>query len=169
MAAESFYRLEQEATANWRTVEVCDDGRISTTLVTVIGGSEIESPNLDEPEEFVTVLIRNTFPCEGDPIVERASGPADFTVSDSLKLASVEGLVTLRSGEQAAISVSWTATGSLETTTNTTQFPGFVGIFKGKEREAVATGSVVVGGENLVNGPSVSGSIETLEDRNLTI
>jgi hypothetical protein len=37
----------------------------------------------------------------------------------------------------------------------------------GQERDAVATGSVVVDGENLISGPSVSARIETLEDRNL--
>jgi hypothetical protein len=167
-ASESFYRFEEVATANWRIDETCADGSTSTSFITVVGGLEFESPDLDQVDEFVTVRIRNFATCEGEFINEFATGPAEYTGSASLKTARVVGSVTLRSGEEAAIDVSWDATSALETTINKTNFPGFTGIFTGKEREAVATGSVILDGENLVSGSTVSGSIETLEDRNIT-
>ena len=167
-AAGAFYRFEEVATANWRIVEDCGNGTTSTTLVTVIGGVEYESPNLDDRDEFVTVRIRNLQTCEGEFVNEFGTGPATYTSSPSLQEASVSGTVTLRNGETAAIDVTWEATGPLETNVNHTQFPGFSGTFTSKERDAVATGSVIVNGENLISGPSQSGSIETLEDRNIS-
>jgi hypothetical protein len=164
-AAEQFYRFEEEATANWTVTEACDDGTSVTTLVSVIGGLEFESPDLNDVNEFVTIRIRG-FGCDGTFTNEFGTGSADYTGSPSLKEAHVTGTVTLSSGAVAVINVSWTATGKLETTINTAQFPGFAGIFTGSERDAVATGSVVVDGVNLVSGQSSSASIETLEDRN---
>lgn len=167
-AAETFFRFEEEATANWKIVEDCGDGTTSTTFVSVIGGVEFESPNLDDRDEFVTVRILNFRTCEGEFVNEFGTGPATYTGSSSLQEASVSGTVTLRSGDTATIDVSWEATGPLETNVNQTQFPGFAGTFTSKERDAVATGSVIVDGENLISGPSLSGSLETLEDRNIS-
>jgi hypothetical protein len=56
----------------------------------------------------------------------------------------------------------------MEVTSNTTTFPGFTGHFVGQEREAVATGTVVVDGDTLVNGSTTSARIETLEDTNIS-
>ncbi len=56
----------------------------------------------------------------------------------------------------------------MEKTKNVTRFPGFVGHFKGKRRDAVATGTVVVDGATLVNGSTSNAELETLEDRNRT-
>jgi len=166
-AAERFYRFEEVATAQWRTVEVCADGTTSTTFVSVIGGLEFESPDVNDVNEFVTLRFLNFGTCEGEFINEFGTGPAEFTASSSLQTASVVGTVTLRSGEQAKINVTWQATSPIETSVNTTQFTGFVGVFTGQVRDAVATGSVVINGEDLISGPSVSARIETLEDRNI--
>jgi hypothetical protein len=165
---ETFYRFEENATANWTMVEQCADGTTSTTRVTVMGGREFESPDLDDVNEFVTVRIRNFSTCDGEFVNEFGTGPAQYTGSQSLQTAHVSGTVILRSGEEAAIDVSWEGTGPLETDVNQTQFRGFSGVFTSKERQAVATGSVSVDGEDLVPGPSESASIETLEDRNRT-
>ena len=166
--AETFYRFEENATANWTITETCGDGSTSTTRVTVIGGLEFESPDVEDVNEFVTVRIRNFRTCEGEFVNEFGTGPAEYTGSESLQTASVSGTVTLRSGEEATIDVTWQGTGPLHTTVNHTQFRGFSGTFIAKEREATATGSVVVSGENLVGGAVATGSIETLEDRNTT-
>ena len=64
--------------------------------------------------------------------------------------------------------MTWEGTGPIETTQNTTVREGFVGHFTGKERDAVATGTVVVNGETVVNGSTTNASIETLEDNNRT-
>ena len=68
----------------------------------------------------------------------------------------------------ASIDVQWMGTGRVETTTNRSERPGFVGIFRNRQREAEATGTVTLDGATLVSGPSDSADIETLEDLNIT-
>jgi hypothetical protein len=111
------------------------------------------------------VLIRG-FDCDFNLINDRGSGPADFTFSSSLQTAAVTGTITTRDGREVAVDLSWDGTGPIETTNNTTTFPGFVGHFQGKTRDAVATGTVVVDGETLVDGKTTNAEIETLEDTN---
>jgi hypothetical protein len=167
-AVDTFVRFEENATANWVVTEQCADGSTATTRVTVIAGEEFESPDLDDVNSFVTVLIRG-FDCEGNLINDRGSGPAVYTSSPSLMQASVTGTAVLRSGAEATVDVTWQGTGGLETTVNQTQFDGFVGIFMSKLREATATGTVVVDGDTVASGPAQSAEIETLEDRNRTL
>jgi hypothetical protein len=166
---ETFHRFEAIATANFIVSQQCADGSIVQTRVTVIGGHEEESESgattLDS--DFVTVLIRG-FDCEGNLVNDRGSGPADFEFSPSLQSASVAGTITTRQGRSVTVDVTWEGTGPIEATNNTTTFPGFVGHFQGKERDAVATGTVVVDGETLVDGSTTNAEIETLEDTNTT-
>jgi hypothetical protein len=168
-AVERFHRFEAVATANYTVNEQCSDGSTVQTRVTVIGGHEEESESgtttLDS--DFLTVLIRG-FDCEGNFVNDRGSGPAEFTFSPSLQTASVAGTVTTRDGRAVTVDVSWEGTGEMETTSNTTTFPGFTGRFQGKRRDAVATGTVVVDGETLVDGSTANAEIETLEDTNIT-
>jgi hypothetical protein len=167
--SETFHRFEAVATANYTVSEQCADGSTAVTRATVIGGHEEESQSgtttLDS--DFLTVLIRG-FDCDFNLINDRGSGPAEFTFSPSLQTAAVSGTITTRSGSSVTVDVSWEGTGGIETTTNTTTFPGFVGVFQGKTREAVATGTVVVDGETLVDGSTTNAEIETLEDTNTT-
>ena len=165
---ERFVRFEENATANWTVTEQCADGTTAQTRVTVIAGREFESPDLDDVNTFGTVLLRG-FDCEGNLINDRGSGPVTYSSSPSLMEAHVTGTVPLRSGAEATIDVTWEGTGRLETEVNQTQFPGFVGIFTSKTRDAVATGTVAVDGETLVSGPTTNAEIETLEDRNTTL
>ncbi len=64
--------------------------------------------------------------------------------------------------------MTWEGTGEMETTSNTTTFPGFTGHFSGHRRDAVATGTVVVDGEMLVAGSTTNAEIETREDKNIS-
>ena len=164
-ATEIFHRFEAEATANFTVVQPCDDGSESTLRVTVIGGVEEETG--EAASEFLTVLIRG-IDCAGQLVNVRAIGPGDFTFSPSLQEASVTGTASSSSGVTVTADVTWEGTGPLETTSNTTVFPGFTGHFRGTERDAVATGTVVVDGETLVSGTTTNASIETLEDTNVT-
>lgn len=66
------------------------------------------------------------------------------------------------------VDVDWEGVGEVETTRNTTRFPGFKGKFTSRRRDALATGTVVVDGETLVDGSTDNAEIETLEDRNKT-
>jgi hypothetical protein len=168
-ATETFHRFEAVATANYVVEETCADGSTVQTRVTVIGGHEEESENgaTTLNSDFLTVLIRG-FDCEGNLVNDRGSGAAEFTFSPSLQQAAVSGTITTRQGRTVTADVTWEGTGPLESTSNTTTFPGFVGHFKGKRRDAVATGTVVVDGETLVDGTTTNAEIETLEDTNTT-
>ena len=166
---ETFRRFEAIATANYTVTRQCPDGSAVQMRVTVIGGHEEESESgvttLDS--DFLTVLIRG-FDCEGNFISDRGSGPADFEFSPSLQTASVEGTITTRGGRLVTVDMTWEGTGQMETTSNTTTFPGFTGHFTSHRRDAVATGTVVVDGETLVEGSTTNAEIETLEDKNIS-
>jgi hypothetical protein len=168
-ASETFHRFEVNARANYVVTEDCGDGSTAQTRVTVIGGHEEESESgvttLDS--DFLTVLIRG-FDCAGNFISDTGSGPADFTFSPSLQRAAVAGTITTRQGRSVTVDMSWEGTGEMETTSNVTKFPGFHGHFKGKRRDAVATGTVVVDGDTLVDGSTTNAEIESLEDTNKT-
>ena len=168
-AVETFHRFEAIATANYAVDEQCSDGKTARQLVTVIGGHEEESESgvstLDS--DFLAVLIRGA-DCAGNFLNDRGSGPADFAFSPSLQNASVAGTITTRNDRSVTVDMIWEGTGETETTSNTTTFPGFTGHFKGKLRDAVATGTVVVNGETLVDGTTTNAEIETLEDKNIS-
>jgi hypothetical protein len=172
-AVEIFHRFEVDAIANYTITEDCPDGspvETAETLVTVIGGHEEESesgvPTLDS--DFLTVLIRS-FDCVGNFFGDRGSGSADFAFSPSLQEATVSGTITTRDDRSLTVDMSWVGTGPIEETNNITKFPGFIGHFKGKERDAVATGSVIVDGEALVDGSTTNARLETLEDTNIRL
>ena len=167
-AVETFLRFEEVATANWLVTEQCENGNVSRTQVTVLAGREFESPDLDDVNIFGTVRIR-TIDCEGNFTSDFGTGPVTYTSSPSLQEAHVTGTVPLSGGGEATIDVTWEATSGIETTINQSQFPGFVGIFTSKRRDAVATGTVSVNGVPVVSGPATSAEIETLEDRNKTL
>jgi hypothetical protein len=166
-AVDRFHRFEAVATANYTVTEACPDGSTAQTLVTVIGGHEEESQSGETTldSDFLTVLLRG-FGCDGELLNDRGSGPAEFTFSPSLQEASVLGTITTRDGRTVTADVAWTGTGPLESTSNTTTFPGFTGHFQGRRRDATATGTVVVDGETIVGGTTDNAEIETLEDTN---
>lgn len=168
-ATETFHRFEVVATANYTLTEECADGSTATTRVSVIGGHEEESESGETTldSDFLNVRIQG-FDCEFNLINDRGFGPAEFTFSPSLQTAAVTGTITTREGRSVTVDMNWEGTGPIESTSNTTTFPGFVGHFKGKERDAVATGTVVVDGETLVDGSTTNAEIETLEDTNTT-
>jgi hypothetical protein len=168
-ATETFHRFEFDATANYTLTETCPDGSTATTRVTVISGHEEESVDGESAldNDFLTVLIRG-FDCDFNLINDRGSGPAEFTFSPSLQTAAVSGRITTRDGRMVDVDMNWDGTGPIESTSNTTTFPGFVGHFKGKRREAVATGTVVVDGDTLIDGSTTNAELETLEDNNVT-
>lgn len=163
---DTFHRFEVEATANYTVVEQCTDGTTRTLRVTVIGGHEEESFNGETTtdEDFLTVLLRGAT-CNEPFVFVRALGTGEFTFASSLQTASVSGTVT-GGGHMITVDVSWEGTGPIEATNNMTIFEGFVGHFEGRERDAVATGTVVVDGERIVDGSTTNASIETLEDTN---
>ena len=168
-ATETFHRLEVVATANYTLTEGCADGSTAETLVTVIGGHEAESVNGESTldSDFVTVLLRG-FDCEGNLLNDRGSGEARFAWTPNLRVAGVLGRITTRDGRRTSVAMGWLGTGRLEVTRNVTEFPGFRGVFVGKRRDAIATGTVFLDGERLVAGSTDNAEIESLEDTNTT-
>ncbi|MEA2192978.1 MAG: hypothetical protein QOI73_3099 [Solirubrobacteraceae bacterium] len=168
-ATDRFHRFEVDATADYLIEETCADGTTASQRVAVIAGHEEESESgastLDN--DFATVLIRG-FDCDGAFVNARGSGPAQFSWSPSLRTASVSGTITTRDGHDLTVDIDWSGTGSLETTSNTTTFPGFTGHFKGQRRDAVATGTVVFDGDTIVDATTTDAEIETLEDTNIS-
>jgi hypothetical protein len=168
-AVERFHRFEAVATANFVVTQSCADGSTAVIRVTVIGGHEEESesgvPTLDS--DFLTILLRG-FDCAGGFVNDRGSGPAAFSFSPALQEAAVTGTVTTRDGRAVAVDMVWDGVGRVESTSNTTTFPGFTGHFVGMRRDAVATGTVVVDGQTLVDGSTTNARIETLEDTNIS-
>jgi hypothetical protein len=166
-ATETFRFFEVNAVANYPVVDQCGDGTTRTAFVSVIAGHEEEQVNGETTtdEDFLTVLLRGAT-CEQTFVFVRALGTGEFTWSPSLQTASVTGTAT-GGGHLVTVDMSWEGTGSIEATNNITTFRGFVGHFEGKERDAVATGTVVVNGETVVNGSTTNASIETLEDNNI--
>ena len=166
---EIFHRFEVDATANYTVTEICDDESTSQTLVQVIAGHEEESESgvntLDS--DFLNVRILNFADCEGNFINDRGSGPAEFTFSPSLQVATVTGTITTRDGRSVTANIAWTGTGPIEATNNTTIFEGFTGHFQGMVRDADASGTVLVNGETLVDGSTTNAELETLEDTNI--
>jgi hypothetical protein len=168
-AVETFHRFEAVATANYTVTQTCADGSTVTQRVTVLAGHEEESESGETTldSDFLTVLIRG-FDCEGNFISDRGSGPAEFTFSPSLQEAAVTGTIVTSGGRTVTVDMTWEGTGALETTSNTTTFPGFTGHFRSMRRDAVATGTVIVDGVTLVDGSTTNAGIETLEDRNVS-
>jgi hypothetical protein len=166
---ETFHRFEVVATGNYTVDQMCADGSTVRTLVSVIGGHEEESESgvITLDSDFLTVLIRGV-DCAGNFVSDRGSGAAEFSFSPSLQTASVAGTITTRDGRSVTVDMSWSGTGELETTSNTTIFPGFTGHFTSHRRDAVATGTVIVNGGTLVDGSTTNAEIETLEDTNIS-
>jgi hypothetical protein len=166
---EIFHRFEAVATANYTVTETCDDESTAQTLVQVIGGHEEESESgvttLDS--DFLTVRLLSFRDCEGNFVNDRGSGPAEFTFSPSLQTATVTGTITTRDGRTVTADIAWAGTSPIEVTNNTTIFEGFTGHFQGMRRDAVASGTVLVNGETLVNDSTTNAEIETLEDTNI--
>jgi hypothetical protein len=166
-AVETFHRFEVDATANYTITEQCANGSTSVLRVTVIGGHEEESESGETTldNDFLTVLLRGT-DCAGAFINDRGFGTGEFTFSPSLQTAAVSGTIITRDEREVTVDMTWEGTGPIEVTNNTTTFRGFVGHFQGKRRDAVATGTVVVEGETLVDGSTTNAEIESLEDTN---
>jgi hypothetical protein len=166
----TFHRFEANGVAIYRAVtQPCDDGTTSRLGFRVTGGHEEESEDgvITEDDDFLTVFVSGT-DCGGVFVSDTGTGDATFTWSSSLKTASVSGTITTRGGRSITANLSWEATGPMEVDSNTTTFPGFTGHFVGQRRDAVATGTVVLDGRQVVNGSTAEAQIETLEDTNIS-
>ena len=162
-ATSSFDRLEVIASADFRNLtEVCDDGTTATSRVRITGGHEEEAEDgvatLDS--DYVRVQIQSG--CTG--IIQVTTNELDFVWSPSLQAASVAGTFTTTKGHTNSIDLAWEGTGPLRVDQNNTSFPGRSATFVGRERDAVATGTVVLDGKTLVDGSTTTALIESLDD-----
>jgi hypothetical protein len=162
-ATTSFDRLEVIASADFRNLsEVCDDGSTVTSRVRITGGHEEESEDgvatLDR--DYVRVQIQSG--CTG--IIQATTNDLDFVWSPSLKTASVDGTFITSAGQTISVDIAWEGTGPLVVDQNNTSFPGRSATFVGRERDAVATGTVVLNGKTLVEGSTTNALVESLDD-----
>jgi hypothetical protein len=163
-ATSTFDRLEVIAVADFRNLtEVCDDGTTVTSRVRITGGHEEEAEDgvstLDR--DYLRVQIQSG--CTG--IIQVTTNDLDFMWSPSLQTASVEGRFTTAAGDTISVDITWEGTGPIEIDQNNTSFPGRSATFVGRERTAVATGTVALNGKTLVDGATTTNaSIESLED-----
>ena len=162
-ATTSFDRLEVIASADFRNLtEVCDDGTTATSRVRITGGHEEEAEDgaatLDS--DYVRVQIQSG--CTG--IIQVTTNELDFVWSPSLQAASVAGTFTTTTGHTISLDLTWQGTGPLRVDQNNTSFPGRSATFVGRERDAVATGTVVLDGKTLVDGSTTTALIESLDD-----
>ena len=165
-ATATFDRLEVIGSADFRNLtEVCDDGRTVTSRVRITGGHEEEAEDgvstLDR--DYLRVQIQSG--CTG--IIQVTTNDADFTWSPSLQTAKVVGTFTTTTGQTISVNITWEGTGKIEISQNNTSFPGRSATFVGRERDAVATGTVVLDGKTLVGGSTsttTNASIESLDD-----
>jgi hypothetical protein len=162
-ATTTFDRSEVIGSADFRNLdERCDDGRTVTSRVRITGGHEEEADDgaATVDSDYLRVQIQSG--CTG--FLRVTTNDADFTWSRSLRAAGVAGTFTTRSGQAISVDIAWHGTGPLRTERNTTSFPGTSATFVGRERDAVATGTVVLDGTTLVDGSTASGLIESLHD-----
>jgi hypothetical protein len=162
-ATTTFDRLEVIASADFRNLtEVCDDGRTVTSRVRITGGHEEEAEDgvstLDR--DYVRVQIQSG--CTG--IIQVTTNELDFVWSSSLQTASVAGTFTTTAGQTISLDIAWEGTGPVVVDQNNTSFPGRSATFVGRERDAVATGTVTLNGKTLVDGSTTIASIESLDD-----
>jgi hypothetical protein len=162
-ATSTFDRLEVIGSADFRNLtEVCEDGTTVTSRVRITGGHEEEAEDgvstLDR--DYLRVQIQSG--CTG--IIQVTTNDADFTWSQSLQTASVVGTFTTTTGQTISVDIAWEGTGPIEIDQNNTSFPGRSATFVGRERAAVATGTVVLDGKTLVDGSTTNALIETLDD-----
>jgi hypothetical protein len=176
--SSTFHRYEVIADARFfETGEQCPEGSAESavrTTVAITAGHEEESQDgtatLDE--DYLRFGIQR-FECDGSVITDSAfSRPGDdveFTYTTSLSNAAVTGTLTTSQGSTVTVDVSWTGLGKkAEVTNRKTKFPGFSGTFRGMERNAVATGTVVYDGNTVVDGSTTTADLESLEDTNVT-
>jgi hypothetical protein len=162
-ATSTFDRLEVIGSADFRNLtEVCDDGRTVTSRVRITGGHEEEAEDgvstLDR--DYLRVQIQSG--CTG--IIQVTTNDADFTWSPSLQTASVIGTFTTTNGQTISVDITWAGTGPIVIDQNNTSFPGRSATFVGRQRDAVATGTVVLDGKTLVDGSTTNALIESLDD-----
>jgi hypothetical protein len=163
-ATSTFDRLEVIATADFRNLtEVCDDGTTATSRVRITGGHEQEAKDgvstLDR--DYLRVQIQSG--CTGR-FIQVTTNELDFMWSSSLQTASVSRTFTTTAGDTISVDITWEATGPIDVSQNNTSFPGRSATFVGRERVAVATGTVVLNGKTLVEGSTTNAGIESLDD-----
>jgi hypothetical protein len=162
-ATSTFDRLEVIGSADFRNLtEVCDDGRTVTSRVRITGGHEEEAEDRVSTLDRDYLLVQIQSGCTG--IIQVTTNDADFTWSPSLQTARVVGTFTTTTGQTISVDVTWAGTGPIEIDQNNTSFPGRSATFVGRERDAVATGTVVLDGKTLVDGSTTNALIESLDD-----
>jgi hypothetical protein len=176
-AGSTFHRYEVIADSRYVFSEPCPEGSAVTTSQTTVA---VTAGHEDESQDGVTTLDNDYLrfgiqvaECDGTFTMDSAFSQRDadvtFTSTPKLSTAAVTGTLTTQAGEIVTVNLEWTGLGKKPVTEkNKTTFPGFSGTFEGKQRDAVATGTVVYATETVVDGSTTTADLESLEDTNVT-
>jgi hypothetical protein len=162
-------RFEVVAEADFRSIqEDCGDGTTASTRVFIEGGHEEERLNGRTTTDGDRVRIGISSGCTGETI-QGQSNDAVFTFSPNLQTARVVGTVVTEDGHTVEVDITWTEDGPLESEAGTNAFPGRVSHSVVRERDATATGTVVLDGRTLVDGQVTSNAeLVSFDDRTIS-
>jgi hypothetical protein len=154
--AEQSYFFEETAQAFWSVPHTCADGSVVQATLLVRTTRDFESPDTEDADPTARVQYLAVCP-DGTSYGWVGIIPVTITSTDNLGSVTATGTGTVRDifgvTHQVSLDVTFTATGALQTSVQTTSNEGFsINTSMRKEREATATGTVTFDGVVLVDG-----------------
>ena len=168
----------QGATAIFSDISGCL--RTDAFILTNLEGART-APSPQVSGELVAVFVSAENICTGETILlaEGISNDLTLTVSPNLTSATLTATLigrdlTTGEGVTFEINVTWSATGAPEAFASRGQdrsIPGFliVTTMRALIRQAIATGTILVGGINFAPSPSIEASIEDVQQGTIVV
>jgi len=171
-------RFQLREVAAQADFDTFDPASCIDTHVSVFGTPQARKEGSAQPLTYVDAFTYNL--CTNEQVlgVYGATVDARFQVDSKLTTASLQATMVgwnyiHETEEQIDVDVSWTGTGQLLTQSNRSRVkvPGFMMSqwFKGTSRDAIASGTVSVGGENLASTPAYYAQISRAKSGELEI
>jgi hypothetical protein len=156
-------RFQLREVAAQASFDTFDPASCIDTQVSVFGTPQARKDGLPQPHTYVDAFAYNL--CTNEQVlgVYGATVDARFQVDSRLTTASLQATMVgwnyiHETADQIDVDVSWTGSGELLTQSNRSRVkvPGFMmnQWFKGTSRDAIASGTVSVGGKNLALNPA---------------
>jgi hypothetical protein len=166
--------FEETAAANWFVPHQCADGSTVQGRLLVQSTYDFESPETADADPTARIQFLAVCPDGRSYSWGRGAAPVSHASTENLKSVSVSAAPftvndILGVPHVVSFNVSWTGTGPIQTTVDSSQSTGFrVGTTTRKERTATATGTVTFDGAAIVSGQNnhfLTPFIRTDEDR----
>ena len=149
-SAERSLFFEETASAFWSVPHTCADGSVVNATLLVQTTRDFESPDTEDAEPTARVQYQAVCP-DGSSFSWVGFVPATITSTENLKSVTASGSGIVRDNlggtHEVSFDVTWTGVGPVMTTVNG---PGS----KRQQRQATATGQVILDGDVLVDGPA---------------